>query len=197
MIVVMNRKFFEKKVAKLAAPSPYIVVDAENYSVTGSTSDEVAIATRYSNTVSIGSYTPEGRLYSMLKKLKRGDEVDPRKFDAEVDYFLEDRSFISGVIKTFRGLYSCGFNEHLNIFVVLPNIVYKYLSEQIIETMVKMLDLEYRIIFSQEELKSFGYDKLEIPIKKSLLREVAARVERLEKKHKIKYKERDDWDDDD
>lgn len=195
MIVVMNQKFWEKKVTKLVEWAEYIGIDGENYGLIDRSSKSLAIASKYSHMASLGSYTPDGRLYTMLRKLKKGEEVNENRFLNEVEIYLEDKAFISCVIKTLRALYSCGFDTHLNVFVILPNLVYKYLGGRIIDRMVELADVDFQFIFSQEEIKAFGYDKLEIPMKRSMLKQIANSVERLEKKYKIKYKDRDDRDD--
>lgn len=196
MIIVMSQKFWIKHAPKMAEPAEYVGVDGENIAITNRPSGAEAIATKYSHFVSLGSFTPEGRLHTMLKKLKKEEEVNMNRFRNEVSLYLEDKAFISCVIKTFKALYSCGFDAHLNVFVVLPNLVYRYLGKVIIEEMIDLADLPFRFVFSQEELKEFGYDKLELSLGKKRLKAIAERVEYLNRKHKIKYKNKDDWDDD-
>ena len=192
----MNQKQWIKKAPKLVEHADYIGIDGENYAITGRGSDSVAIGSKYSHFVSIGSFTPEGRLWSMLRALKKGEEIHQTRFETEVECYLEDKAFISGVVKVLKALYSCGFTTHINVFVVLPNSIYKYLGHAIIERMMELTDLDFRFIFGFEEVKAFGYEKLEIPIKKAFLKEIAESVERIEKRYKIKYKKKD-WDDDD
>lgn len=198
MIVVMSQKFFVKHVAKLAKPADYLGMDGENYGITNKKSDDLSIATKYSHMVSTGSYTPESRLYDMLRKKKRGEPINKFKFEREIEYYLEDPSFVSSVIKTFKALYSCGYDHHINVFVILPNIVYKFLGGEIIKRMIELANQDYGFIFSQEELKAFGYDKLEKGLKPKQLKSIANRVPILEKKFKIKYADNsiasDDWD---
>lgn len=197
MIVVMSQKFFVKHVAKLAEPADYLGMDGENYGITNKRSDDMSIASKYSHIVSTGSYTPEVRLYDMLRKRKRGEPIDKHRYQREVEYYLEDTSFISVIIKTFKALYSCGFNHHINVFVILPNVVYKFLGGDIIKKMIELADQDFGFIFSQEELKSFGYDKLEKSLRPKQLKAISNRVPSLEKKYKIIYKDRsfsDDWD---
>ncbi len=198
MIIIMSQKFWIKHAPKLVEPAEYVGVDGENVGVTNRSADSAAIATKYSHMVSMGSYTPEGRLLTMMKKLKRGEEISQRRYHHEIELYLEDLAFISCVVKTFKILYSCGFDSHLNVFVILPNMVYNYLGDIIMKSMIDMLRLDFRFVFNQEEVKQFGYNKLAIPLGKRRLKLVADKVEYLEKKYKIKYKKRDrDLDDDD
>ena len=197
MLVVMSKKFWEKHVEKLVVDADYVGIDGENYGLTGSGSDDSAIASRYSNVLSAGGFTPEGRLYSMLRKMKKGEDINPRAVENEISYFLDDPAFISSAVKAFRGLYCMGYSHHINVFVILPNMVYKFMSEAIIEKMIEIIRTDYRFVYSQEELKSIGYKKLAIPLKPSMLREIEENVKRIEKRYKIKYKKKYDWEDDD
>lgn len=197
MLIIMSQKYWTKKAPKLVEPAEYVGVDGENVGQTNRSVDSVAIATRYSHMVTMGSYTPESRLMTMLKKLKRGEEVNPRRFRHEVELYLEDTSFISCVVKTFKILYSCGFDSHLNVFLILPNLVYRYLGDVIMKEMINLIDLDFRFIFNQDEIKEFGYDKLSIPLGKKRLKLIADQVAHMEKKYKIKYKKREMWDDED
>lgn len=196
MIVIMSQKFWTKHAPKLVEPADYIGVDGENFGLTNRSADSSAIATRYSHMVTMGSYTPEGRLLTILKKMKRGEEINPRRYRHEVELYLDDVSFIACVVKTFKALYSCGFDSHLNVFLILPNIIYRYLGDPIMKEMINLAGLDFRFIFNQEELKEFGYSKLSIPLGKKRLKEISDRVSVLERKYKIKYTKKKDWDDD-
>ena len=191
----MSQKQWIKKAPKLVQYADYIGIDGENYVITGRASESVAIGSKYSHFVSVGSLTPEGRLWSMLRALKKEQEINQTRFETEVECYFEDKAFVASVVKVLKALYSCGYSTHINVFVVLPNLVYKYLGHAIIDRMMELVDLDFRFIFGFEEVKAFGYEKLEIPIKKPYLKQIAERVEQIEKKYKIKYKKKD-WDDD-
>lgn len=188
MIVVMSRKFFEKKVKKLAGAADYIGIDGENAGMNVSSAKETAIATRYSRMVTSGGFTPaSSRMIDMLKKLNKDERINETRYKNEREAFLDDEVFTVSCIQAMKLLYSKGMGYHLNVFVILPNVVYKYLGEDIVSTMNKLANLDYRFVFSQKELKEFGFSVLEKELGKKRLREIEARVIKLERKHKVQY----------
>ena len=128
MIYVVNQKFFKKNIEKMAKYNPYFILDGENFAVTGRSNDTVAIATKFNRAHSVGGFCPEVKLYGMLRKLKRGEDINTDKFEKEVKNFIKDKSFIVAINVAFKALIAGGSSDPLNVFVVLPNIVYKYLS---------------------------------------------------------------------
>ena len=191
MIYLMSQKFWMKHAKKLVKPCDYIGIDGENWSVTGRRSDQEAIATRYSNFASFGSFTPEGRLYGMLRKKKKGEEINESKFAHEIEVWIEDTSFISVAIKTFKSVYGFGIDEPANVFVVIPNLVYKYLAEDIIEAMKDLADMEYSFIFDQGYIKETDYEILDHHLNRRQIKALHEQIKHLEKKYKIVYKKKE------
>lgn len=155
MIYVMSQKFFKKKIEKMAKRNPYFGLDGENWGVTGHRDDEEAIATKYNNVYSVGSFSPEARLFNYLKDLKKGRDVPEGKLRNEVDLFLKDKAFISSVNTAFKTLVATGTSETRNVFVILPNIVYKYLGKAIVKRMRKLGEkggLRFTCVYTQDKI---------------------------------------------
>lgn len=183
MIYLMSRKFFEKNIQKMAKYNEYFVFDGENYGVTGGGLSTSALASKYSRTHSVGSFSPEQRLYTMLREKKRGIEVNDKKFRNEVEAWVEDKSFISGVAYAYKALNAT--EEPMNLFIVIPNIIYKYLGSTIYKEMVKLAGLDFECVFMQDTIKE---DKkcLKDLLGKKKLKAVKKAVKKIEKDHKLK-----------
>lgn len=191
MIYVMNQKFFKKNIEKMAKYNPYFIIDGENYAVTGRANDTVAIATKYNRAHSVGGFCPEVRLYGMLRKLKKEEDVSPEKLEKETKKFLKDKTFIVAVNVAFKALIAGGVDNPLNVFIVLPNIVYKYLGSKIIKKLKKVADTEIDFIFSQDVLKD-DIKRLKKLMEPNDLREIDKITKRIEKKYDLKFTKDDD-----
>lgn len=191
MIYVMNQKFFKKNIEKMAKYNQYFIIDGENYAVTGSSSDKVAIATKYNRSHAVGGFCPEVKLYTMLRKMKRDEPINEDKYKAETKKFVKDKTFIVAVNVAFKALIAGGIENPLNIFIVIPNIVYKYLGKKIIKKMNKLADVDFEFIYTQDVLEDdmkrlknlLGYDEL---------KEIDHLTKKIEKKHDLKFDSDDD-----
>lgn len=191
MIYVMSQKFFKKHIEKMAKHNPYFILDGENWIVSGHPDGEGSITTKYSNTYSVGSFSPEVRLYGMLKDLKRGESVNESKLKNEVQIFFKDKAFISSANTAYKTLVATGHDESRNVFVVLPNIVYKYLGKAMVKRMRKLGEkggLEFQCVFSQDKIEDDkkATKKLLSP---DQLEAVDAASKWIEKHYKLRFKD--------
>lgn len=186
MIYVVNQKFFKKNIEKMAKYNPYFILDGENFAVTGKSNDKVAIATKYNRAHSVGGFCPEVSLYRLIRKLKRDEKVSEEKLEKETKEFLKDKSFIVAVNVAFKALIANGIDNPLNIFVVLPNVVYKYLGKNIIKKMIKIADVDFDFIFDQKTLDD-DMKRLKILLSPSQLKEIDRLTKKIEKKYNLKF----------
>ncbi len=191
MIYVMNQKFFKKNIEKMAKYNPYFIIDGENFAVTGRSDTTIAIATKYSRCHSVGGFCPETKLYGMLRKLKREEDVSPEKLEKETKKFIKDKTFIVAVNVALKALIAGGVENPLNIFVVLPNIVYKYLGQRIVKKIKKLADAEFEFIYSQDVLKD-DIKRLKVLMEPKQLKEIDVITKKIEKKHDLKFRKDDD-----
>lgn len=191
MIYVMNQKFLKKNIEKMAEYNQYFIIDGENFAVTGRSNDTVAIATKFNRSHSVGGFCPEVKLYGMLRKLKKDEEVNKDKLEKETKKFVKDKTFIVAVNVAFKALIANGTDRPLNIFVVLPNVVYKYLGETIIKRMKKIADAEFSFIFSQDVLKE-DMKHLKKLLGSEELKEIDKITKKIEKKYDLKFSSDDD-----
>lgn len=197
MIYVMSQKFFMKYVTRLAEPNPYFIIDGENYAVSGDP-NKVRIATKFNRAHSVGNFSPEQNLYQYLLKKERGDDINEDKFERRIHEYLTDKAFISSITQAFKALIAMGTRETLNIFVVLPNLVYKYLGNQIVLRMRRVAKLPFTCVFSQAELRE-DWRRLRKLLNEDQLRDVDIATKRIERQWDLKYSETledyDDYDD--
>ena len=191
MIYIMNQKFLKKNIEKMAEYNPYFILDGENFAVTGRSSKTTAIATKYNRAHSVGGFCPEVKLYGMLRKLKKGDEVNKDKLEKETKKFIKDKTFVVAVNVAFKALIASGTNSPLNIFIVLPNTVYKYLGKVIIKRMKKISGMEFEFIFTQDVLKE-DMKRLKKLLGSDELKEIDKLTKKIEKKFDLKFTSDDD-----
>ena len=191
MIYVMNQKFLKKNIEKMAEYNQYFIIDGENFAVTGRSSDKIAIATKFNRSHSVGGFCPEVKLYGMLRKLKKDEEVNKDKLEKETKKFIKDKTFVVAVNVAFKALIANGTDRPLNIFVVLPNVVYKYLGATIIKRMKKIAGTEFNFIFSQDVLKE-DMKCLKRLLGSEELKEIDKITKKIEKKYDLKFTSDDD-----
>ena len=191
MIYVVSQKFLSKNDVKMVKPNPYFILDGENYAITGRSSNKVSIATKYNRSHSVGGFCPESRLYSMISKKKRGEEVSEEKYKKEVKKFIKDKTLVVAINIAFKALIAGGYDEPLNVFVVLPNRVYKALSKKMIKRMEKLADVEFKFIFSQEDIED-NFKKLKTLMNKDQMKAIDSASKRIEKKYELKFLEDDE-----
>lgn len=191
MIYVMNQKFLKKNIEKMVKYNQYFIIDGENFAVTGRSGETEAIATKFTRAHSVGGFCPETKLYGMLRKLKKEDRVSPEKLENETKKFLKEKSFIVAVNVAFKALIAGGKDNPLNVFVVLPNIVYKYIGKRIIKKMKKLADSEFEFIFDQEALEE-DMKRLKKLLGADDLKYIDKITKKIEKKYELAFLKDDD-----
>ena len=179
----MNQKFFKKNIEKMAKYNPYFIIDGENYAVTLNT---ISITSKYSRAHSVGGFCPEMKLYTMLKKKKKGAEYNLDKYEKEVKSFIKDKNFVVSTNVAFKALVAGGYNEPLNLFIVLPNLVYKYLGKKIVKRMIKIAGVDFDFIYTQEDLKE-KMKMLNNLLDPKEMKEIDNVSKKIEKKYSLKF----------
>ena len=193
MIYLMSQKFLIKNIEKMVKYNDYFILDGENYYATGKSSNDVAIATKYNNSHSVGGFCPEVRLLNMLKKKKNGEDYNKEKLDKEIKKFISDKSFVASINVAFKSLVVGGANNPRNIFIVLPNVVYKYLARKYVKKMIKLAKVDFNFIFTQDDLKE-DMKLLKNTLSNKQLKQIDEASKKIEKKYEISFKSDDDDD---
>ena len=85
---------------------------------------------------------------------------DSPNYNRELEEFLEDKPFIASCDAVMKALVANGLNDSMNVFIVLPNIVYKYLGLIIAKRIHELLNVDFFCVFIQEDLKENGFKML-------------------------------------
>ena len=82
----------------------------------------------------------------------------------------------------------------LNIFVVLPNLVWKYLGDEITERIKKIAKMEFEFVYTQRDIKEKGMNILSRELDTTQLKEIDHRIRKIDKKYDLKFLLGDDDD---
>ncbi len=201
MVFILSKKFFKKNVDRIVGPKQYLVIDGENQAVTSAVGDTDRISANYSNTIILGGFCPESALFTQLRRKKKGEDYDEKKIKRYTKEYLKSRDFISAACLAMKAQAAYGDDNDCNIFVVVPNIVAKYLSKAIKKRMLKIVNYEdgQQFIYTQKEVEEAGKKIFSKAASEKTLRKVLKGIGRAEEKYKLNdvSKDKDDDDDDD
>ena len=197
MIYLMSKKYLKKNIDKLVRPNKYFIIDGENYGSVGGEDGYESISEKFNNTYPIGAFCPESELYRILKRIKNKEEYNEKKFKRLLDDYFHDDELIGGICMTTKAQATYGADEDINVFVVLPNVVYKILGEDIkkkFEKVIKSEDIKF--VRTQAWIEDHGGPKkaLKGNLSKEELQKLLKGVKKAEKKYGLKKK---DYGDDD
>ena len=151
MIFIMSEKTFKKNVEKIATKTEYFGLDCANYGVVKKEGNTAAISSRYQKMSTCGNLCPELRLYRMLRKLKDGEPVRADDYEKEVQKFLESDDFSAGAVAVFRALVAANdASENVILLLILPNVVYKYLSAKISSRLNELAGFDLGFVTKEE-----------------------------------------------
>ncbi|MCM1214138.1 MAG: hypothetical protein NC548_06410 [Lachnospiraceae bacterium] len=199
MVYILSKKFFGKNVDRLVAPNRYLIIDGENYSVTSSIGDSEKTADNYSNAIILGGFCPENALFTLLRRKKKGEDFSEKKLKQYTKDFLKSRDFTSAACLAMKAQAAYGDDNDCNIFIVVPNLVNKYLSKVIKKRMLKIIRYEgdKQFLYTQKEAEEIGKKIFSKTASRKTLREVLKGIGAAEKRYKLDDASEDKDDDDD
>lgn len=186
MIYLMSKKFFEKNVKKIIREDEYFGLDGDNYAVTSGISRKEAIASKYNRFQSVGGFCPETKLYKYLKRKKDGEPVPTEKYEKELKAFLKDKSFIAAVRTAFKASLAT-YPHPINILIVLPNIVWKFIGKDIQNRMYKLSKVDFEFIFTQTDIEESKFKILRNHMSEKEMKMIAKSIKHLENKYDLKF----------
>jgi len=194
MIYIMGQKYLRKNIDKLVRPNRYYIIDSENYGVTANDGEQ-SITDEFSNSFPIGGLCPETELFRMLKKLKNKEEVNEKKMKRLLDEFFHSDDFIGGACIAAKAQGTYGVDDDINIFVVVPSVVYKTIGNDMAKRFEKIIktDDEIKFIRTQSWIEDHGGPKkaLKRNLKRDELKQILKGIKRAEKKYGLKLKDID------
>lgn len=200
MIFIMSKKYFKNHILNeeytdlsLAWPMEYLVIDGDCHVVSGTTGSD-AISSIYANAHVSPGLCPETEFWNLLLKVDSGQAVSKHNLEKELDKFLKSTQFCHGIATIFKAQISGGRDTRLNVFVVLPNLVWSYLGGYIIKTIREYMNLSFDCVFTQldleKQLKENGYyPLLWKAMSEDDAREIYRAVETLEKDRDLHYQD--------
>lgn len=191
MIFIISKKFLTEH------PKRYL--KAKDYTIIDGASDEEAsgrksLSAKFNRVVPIGDFYPGNRLVRGLLEKEKGTEankISPRKLKEMKMDFLDDNDLIQAMLAVVK-IQLCvaehdGTNVPLdkNVFIVLPQKLYKTLGKDIYKTMRDLFSNNGdSFIFFQSHLQE-DPSLVEMKFKHKLAKAVSKELEKIEKKRKF------------
>lgn len=194
MIYVISRKFLEKQGAKLAAPNDYLIIDGENFGNNASGTDE-PISQKYNHTMIRSGFSPERETLNIFRKKKAGKEYSEKKLKNQLKEFFKSPDFLAAALFAMKAQGVYGVDNDINVYVCLPNIVYKNIGNQVAIIIQELSRVDFKFVFTEDTIKETKRQCLEKKLKPKKLKEINKVVNKIGKKYDIKAKnhDEDDW----
>lgn len=191
MIFVISKKFLTEHPKRYLKVKDYTIIDGASDE---DSSGRDSLSNNFNRVVPIGDYYPGNRLVRALleqQKGKRSDAISPRKLKEMRDDFLDDSDFIQAILATAK-IQLCEDDRdgaHIpldkNVFVVLPQKLYKTLGKDIYKRMRDLFKkVDKNFIYFQDELEKDS-DLLEKELKSKLAKDIAKQIKKIEKERKF------------
>lgn len=191
MMFLISEKYLEKNDKKILKVKDYIIIDGSDAGEIGDDSGKSGVAARYNYVVINGGFTPHSRLIQAMKRdIKDGIVGEDGKYSWKTENmladFFEDRTFVGSVLSAIKGflMEGDGWDAQKNVFIVLPNKVYKLLSDKILEQFYNLLSVDFQFIYSQTELED-QKKLLTKDLKTKKMDELRKRLPKVAKKFKL------------
>lgn len=203
MIFLVSEKTFVKNAKKILKARDYVIIDGSD---SGSIDDDAMhtdISTTFNNVVVNGGFTPHHRLVDALKKDMKGRAKQETEAATTGNWrfswatenmlsdFLKSDEFVGAALAAVKGFTlqtnsSASGNSSVqrNIFIVLPNRVYKLMRDIYAEHFHKLLGVDFQFVYTEEELMA----KMKLLIKDLKRKKIdylRERVVKVAKKHKL------------
>lgn len=190
MMFLISQKFLEKHDKKILKVRDYIIVDGSDAGEMDDDARHSSVANRYNFVVINGGFTPHNRLIQSMKEdLKEGIIADGKyswKTENMLADFFGDRTFIGSVLSAVQGFLveSTGWDVQRNVFIVLPNKVYRLMGDKILTKFNELLEVDFQFIYSEQELTD---DKklLKKDLKEKKMKTLRKRIPKVAAKYKL------------
>lgn len=192
MLFIMKKKTFEKMAKKILPEKDYYIIDGENVGSLVSTSKGKTISDQFSRCYSDANFTPPKKLVKALLS-DVDDEYDPDDVDEYINEYFKSKKMRSSMFKAVKCIFAAADNRknplpEINIFLVLPNKVYKAMAE-IFATQFKHMIPDVKFVYLDKDIK-----KNKKLVTKSLsdddLEAIVDRLKKIEKKINKKSKDK-------
>ena len=190
MMFLISEKYLRKNDKKILKVKDYIIIDGSDAGDIDDDSLKSGVANQYNYVVINGGFTPHSRLIQAMKRDIKDGVVNEGKYSWKTENmlsdFFEDRTFVGSVLSAVKGflMEGDGWDAQRNVFIVLPNKVYKLLSDKIMEQFYGLMGVDFQFIYSQTELED-QKKLLTKDLKSKKMDELRKRVPKVAKKYKL------------
>lgn len=191
MIYICKKKSFEKMAKKILPDYEYFIIDGED---TGSSvSISKTISDTFSHCTSDGNFTPPRKLTRILTD-EDDDDYNPDKVEDMIDEYFDSRRVKASMIKAVKTMFALSNANkpipEINVFIVLPNKVYKAMGIRFLNEYKKLFKNISQFIYLEEVLKE-NKKILGKKLSKEDLNKISNRISDLESKIDKNKKEKD------
>ena len=188
MLFIYKKKTFVKKAKKILPDKEYFILDGEDVGSAVSSKKGDTISDSFTHCTSNGYFTPPRKLVNYF--LDKGDkQYDPSKVEEWLEDYFDAKNTKIAMLSSVRAIFALMNNEknpinEINIFVVLPNKVYKAMAQRFKAEYKKMFNLSFEFVFTEEDVEE---DKsiLTRPLSNKQINKILEKLEELEKKNKL------------
>ena len=192
MIYICKKKSFEKMAKKILPDYDYFIIDGED---TGSSvSTAKTISDTFSHCTSDGNFTPPRKLIKILTEDDDDDDYAPDKVEDIIDDYFDNRRVKASMIKAVKTMFALSNANkpipEINVFIVLPNKVYKAMGIRFLNEYKKLFKNLPQFIYMEDVLKE-NKKILGKKLSKEDLNKVSNRISDLEDKVSKGKKDKD------
>lgn len=196
MIYVISQKFLERQGSKLAAPNEYLIIDGDNFGNNASDLSE-PISQKYNKCIIRSGLCPERATLLIFKKKKAGKEYSEKKLKNQLKEFFKSNEFLEAAFFSMKAQGVYGEDSDINVYVCLPNIVYKNIGKQIASIIQELSGMDFQFVYTEKAIKDSNRKCLETSLKRKQLKAINKKVKKAEEKFKLKHlndtDDEDDW----
>lgn len=199
MIFVMKYKTFNKISKKILPAADYLIVDGNDLDSEISTNADKALSANYTNVYTNGTFTPPKSLIRDLTDIEEGAPIrsNARKIEDKLKDYLKSEDMTLSITATVNTINVFDDPRSANVFIVLPNKVYRAVGEDLTRRIKKLFKTDFDFIFNDDEIlknKKLAKKKLKKNQVKEIKKLVSANVDKYGLEGKKKKKKKKDKD---
>ena len=150
MLFICKKKWFIKNAKKILPERDYFIIDGEDVGSSVSSKKQKTVSDKFAHCTSNGEFTPSNKLMRAL--LENDNEYPDRKIKDMIEDHFHDKNTTIAIISSVKAMFASQENDEINIFVVLPNKVYKTLADKYKKRYEKLFDTDFDFVFTSKEL---------------------------------------------
>lgn len=163
MIFIVSAKQFEKHDKAWIKPRDYVLIDGCDSGNIQDDADRTEIMEKYARAVCSGGFTPPTRMITQMRREQENKSIETLndysfKTRELINDFLESEDLLVSMlsaVKAFVLEVKNGWDTQRNVFVILPQKVYKLFVAIYINRMYELMETnpdDIKFVYTQDEL---------------------------------------------